>query len=278
MFWSSIRSEGRLKKKEPAAHITAMKMSSPRRVAWFSCGAASAVAAQVTLAKDPQTEVVYCGMFKAEHPDNRRFFMDVEDWLGVRISRIRNDKFSTPEEVFEARKYMSGPKGAPCTVELKKKPRFAYQRPDDIHIFGMTVDEKKRAVSFATANHELSLEWPLIEHGISKPDCLKIIKDAGIEIPAMYRLGYKNNNCPGCVKSTSPKYWNMIRRDFPEKFKHRCEQSRQIGCRLVQITVDKERVRIFLDELADDSVEDFNDDLTCGPQCSFTPEPEEDWI
>lgn len=61
----------------------------------------------------------------------------------------------------------------------------------------------------------------------------------------MYSLGFRNNNCIGCVKSTSPTYWDRVRRHFPDVFKKRCEQSRAIGCRLVEY----HGKRIFLDEL-----------------------------
>ena len=33
----------------------------------------------------------------------------------------------------------------------------------------------------------------------------------------MYKLGYNNNNCIGCVKGGQA-YWNKIRIDFPETF------------------------------------------------------------
>ena len=40
---------------------------------------------------------------------------------------------------------------------------------------------------------------------------------AGITLPLMYRLGYHNANCIGCVKGGEG-YWNKIRHDFPERF------------------------------------------------------------
>ncbi len=61
----------------------------------------------------------------------------------------------------------------------------------------------------------------------------------------MYRLGFSNNNCIGCVKATSPVYWNRVRRLFPEVFAARSRLSREIGCRLVRV----KGVRMFLDEL-----------------------------
>lgn len=48
----------------------------------------------------------------------------------------------------------------------------------------------------------MSVLLPLIEEGIDKQGCLDIIAAAGIKLPAMYGLGYKNNNCLGCVKAT----------------------------------------------------------------------------
>lgn len=247
-----------------------------RRVVWYSCGAASAVAAKLIIDRygSEEVDVVHCNTMRNEHPDNERFTVDVEKWIGKRVSVIESTKFSTVEDVFSSRRYMSGRKGAPCTVELKKKPRFAYQHPDDIHIFGFTVDEKKRALRFAEDNHELNLEWPLIDAGVPKSRCLEMIAEAGIDIPAMYRLGYSNNNCLGCVKATSPHYWNAIRRDFPEVFERRAVQSRGIGCRLARL----KGKRIFLDELPASATEVVEEDLSCGPQCGVSEPSIEDWV
>ncbi len=234
-----------------------------RRVVWFSCGAASAVAAKVVLASDPEAVVVYCDTSANEHPDNTRFFRDVEKWIGKEIKVIRSEKYSSVEEVFERRKYMSGPKGAICTTELKKVPRFAFQSPEDTHIFGFTADEGKRVRDFASRNPELNLEWPLVDAKITKDDCYRMIREAGIVLPAMYGLGFKNNNCLGCVKATSPVYWNRVRMIFPKVFKLRAEQSRSLGCKLVRYKGE----RIFLDQLPADEMKGEEENISCGPEC-----------
>lgn len=51
---------------------------------------------------------------------------------------------------------------------------------------------------------------------------------AGIEIPAMYKMGYNNNNCIGCVKGGMG-YWNKIRKDFPEVFNRMAVIEREVG-------------------------------------------------
>lgn len=232
-----------------------------RIIVWFSCGAASAALAKIMVPRG--AEVVHCDTRADEHPDNYRFFDEVQDWLGVEIKSIKHPDYEGIDDVFRKHKYMAGIAGARCTVELKKAPRITYQTPFDIHCFGYTAEETKRAERMEQGNPELRLNWQLIEEGITKQDCHLMIKKAGIKLPTMYNLGFKNNNCLGCVKATSPKYWNMIRRNFPESFKERAERSRDLGARLVRY----KGKRIFLDELPRNSQEDFFEDLSCGPQC-----------
>ncbi|MHC3970422.1 hypothetical protein ACIPM3_16010, partial [Pseudomonas aeruginosa] len=51
---------------------------------------------------------------------------------------------------------------------------------------------------------------------------------AGIELPAMYRLGYENANCIGCVKGGEG-YFRAIREDFPEQFEALCKVQDELG-------------------------------------------------
>ena len=237
---------------------------------WFSCGAASAVAAKFTLEKYgiDRVSFVYCNTFKEEHWDNPRFMRDVENWLGISITIIGSVKYSSVTDVFEKTGYMSGPFGARCTVELKKVPRFEFQRADDINVFGFTVDKKelKRIKIFESNNPELNLDWVLRDAEISKSRCYKILMDAEVKLPKMYLLGYRNNNCMGCVKASSPAYWNKVYIDFPEIFSSRAEQSRRLGCRLVVL----KGKRIFLDELPVGLVNLYkfkSENISCGPEC-----------
>lgn len=250
-------------------------LSPGRNIVWFSCGAASAVAARMAVEKygAENIHVVYCDTSKDENADNPRFMADVEKWIGVKIETIRSEKYQSVEDVFEARQYMSGPSGAPCTVEMKKVPRFQYQWGGDVHIFGLTADEtmplcrnpqRDRIKRFSHDNHDLRLDWILADNGITKADTLRIVEEAGIALPIHYSLGFANNNCWGCVKATSPKYWNLVRKHNTEVFARRCEQSRRIGCKLVRLKGE----RIFLDELPPDEEEDIKEDLSCGPQCA----------
>lgn len=242
-----------------------------RVVVWFSCGAASACVAKLaSILFGPELVVVYCDTMATEHPDNQRFFDDVAAWIGRPIQRIKSSRYESVDDVFDKRHYMAGRAGAPCTIEMKKRPRFDFQQATDIHCFGMTADEHRRIKRFEEGNPELSLRWLLAESGLEKQDCLDMVAEAGITLPAMYGLGYKNNNCIGCVKATSPAYWNKIRQDFPEVFALRAEQSKALGCRLVRVKGERK----FLHELAVENVEVVEEDLSCGPQCGASEEEE----
>ena len=213
----------------------------PRTVVWFSAGAPSAVAAKLTLAKGPCV-IAYTDP-GSEHPDNERFIQDCEKWFDQEVVRLKG-KYNDTWEVWGATKFLVGPTGARCTAELKRKPRFKFQRPDDIQVFGYTVEEGHRAVRFREQNPGVELATPLIEAGLTKSDCLAMVQRAGIKLPKMYELGYEYNNCIGCVKGGMG-YWNKIRVDFPEVFDRMAKLERDLG----RTVVRDNGVPVYLDEL-----------------------------
>lgn len=219
-------------------------------VVWFSCGAASAVAAKKTieLYGNDYNIIVANTFIDEEDPDNRRFLKDVEGWLGVEIIEVRNSKLKSNScvDIWNDRKYMSGVNGAPCTMILKKDARYEYEKSTEIafHVLGFTSDEKARSDAFLL-NERANMIPVLVNLGISKRECFEILKLEGIELPNIYKKGFPNANCRGCVKATSPTYWNLVRKEYPEVFNERSIQSRSIGCRLVRV----KGKRIFLDEL-----------------------------
>ncbi len=236
-----------------------------RTVVWFSCGAASAVAAKYAVKKYENCEIVYCDT-GGEHPSNKQFLKDVEKWIGGGITTLKNDKYKDHFDVFEKSKYLQGIKGARCTTELKKKLRLKYQKPDDIHVFGYTLEEKKRAEKFESFNPELSVDWILIENQITKENCLGIIWQSGIKMPKMYDLGYNHNNCIGCVKGGMG-YWNKIRKDFPDHYSRMAGIEREIKHSIFRNNETNER--IWLDELSEDAGNfktepSITCDLSCG--------------
>jgi hypothetical protein len=239
----------------------------------FSCGDASAVAAKEAITEyGDRCEVYYCDTFAYEHPDNRRFFADVQSWLGQPITILRSKKYTDIFDVFRKTRWLIGVGGARCTTELKKMPRVEYQRPDDLHVFGYTAEEGHRVERFHAENPDLSADFILHRKGITKAECHRRIRAAGIELPAMYKLGYKNNNCIGCVKGGNG-YWNKIRRDFPEAFERMAKMERELDaaiCKTEGKYPDGKRWRkeMFLDEMPPNAGRYQKEpDIECGVLC-----------
>jgi hypothetical protein len=222
----------------------------PRIVTWFSCGTASAVTAKLTLSLYSETHDVCIArcVVPEEHPDNDRFAAECAKWFGQPVLDLRSADYANCEAVWRHQRYMAGPGGARCSKEMKKHVRQAFERDwmPDLQAFGYTVDEKRRVDRFRQHNPDVRLVTPLITAGLNKEACHAIVNRAGIQLPAMYRLGFANANCIGCVMAEMPRYWNRVRRHFPEVFAARAKLSRELGVRLVRLNRE---TRIFLDEL-----------------------------
>jgi hypothetical protein len=239
-------------------------------VVWFSCGAASAVAAKVTLEKygeDNNVRIVN-NPIKEEHVDNLRFLKDVEKWIGKDIEFALSSKFpnASCKEVWDWKKFMSGPMGAPCTKFLKKNARQEWEKNNnsDYLVLGFTYDEQKRAERFMLTERN-NLLPVLIEEKITKQDCFDMLLNKGLKLPQIYKHGFPNANCIGCVKATSPTYWNLVRKEFPKVFDDRAEQSYRIGTKLVRVNGK----RMFLKDLPPDakSLPLKNYHIECGIFC-----------
>lgn len=211
---------------------------------WFSCGAASAVALKLTKEVYGRKNTIraFNNPVIEEHPDNRRFLTAVEGWTGVKIEVVKNPAYPdcSAEKVWRDKKAMSFPKGAPCTLELKRTVRLAVEmfNPMDYVVFGFTSEEGRR--------HDRRVEEGdpvlpvMLSKGVTKLDCFRILREAGIPLPEIYSIpspfgsGFPNANCVGCVKATSATYWNHVRCTFPEVFSARAALSRELGARLAR--------------------------------------------
>jgi hypothetical protein len=248
-------------------------MSEPVRViGWVSGGAASAVTCKLAIAKYglERVELIYIDT-GSEHEDTLRFLSDLEAWFGKPIQRIKSAAFFDTWAVWAKRRFLRGPKGAPCTGELKSDVRGNMNLPTDtIQLWGFTAEEWKRAETFQNHHYgEMECEFPLIEGSINKADCYALIERGGIKLPAPYLLGFDNNNCIPCVKAEGAAYWNRIRRNFPAQFVRMALLERELGYALVRKSVGGEKVSVFLDEL--DPNDGWDDDtpepISCGITC-----------
>lgn len=225
-------------------------MKNFKYLGWFSCGATSTIACKLAIDKYGADNVdLWYIDTGAHHIDNERFIAECEKWLSKKVLRAKSTKFNNPLEVAK-KELFNTPYGAPCTKYLKKEVRQKQIMP----LYECV--EVKHILGFEYTKHEINraLRWkeqvskdcifPLIEERLTKQDCLKMLKKAGIEMPIMYRLGYNNNNCIGCFKGGAG-YWNKIRKDFPDVFKACAEVERETGHTILK---DKGK-QLYLDDL-----------------------------
>lgn len=214
-----------------------------KTVSWFSAGVSSAVATK--LAIEDIDQIFYLHI-DDQHPDTMRFVKECEGWFGKPIE-ILQSPYKTVEAacLMYGKGYINGPHGANCTRQLKKMVRikWEYEQPIDqelTYVWGMDSTENNRATNLCERNTGQFHRFPLIEKDISKEGAHEILKASGVARPAMYDLGYHNNNCIGCVKGGMG-YWNKIRIDFPDVFEQRARMERKVGHTCIK--------GVYLDEL-----------------------------
>jgi 3'-phosphoadenosine 5'-phosphosulfate sulfotransferase (PAPS reductase)/FAD synthetase len=200
-------------------------------ITWWSGGITSALVCKYAIESHDATPIfIETG---SHHDDNLRFKKDCEMWYGKEILQVQNDKFRDHFEVIEKMRYLNGVAGARCTSVLKRMMREKVQKQyHDIvgYFWGFEYGKKEqnRADRVKETIPEYEHYFPLIEKRIDKKKAITIVKDAGIEIPTMYKLGFPNANCIGCVKGGKG-YWNLVRKTFPEHFNRMVELESNIG-------------------------------------------------
>jgi len=221
-------------------------MGKPKlKVCWISAGVSSFIAGYLT--RNTIDKFIYIDVAD-QHPDSLRFIGDCEKALCKPVEILKSEEYSCVGDVCRAFRFVNSAYGAKCTEVLKKRVRkkweFEHQGYDITYVWGMDLNEKNRADNLIESMPDFHHEFPLIDRQLTKADAHGICASLGIKRPAMYEMGYSNNNCKGCVKGGKG-YWNKIRRDFPGVFADRAKMEREIGHSILH----DENGPIFLDEL-----------------------------
>jgi len=195
----------------------------------FSCGAASAVATKLAIAQHGDSCVILNAEIAEEHSDNRRFAADCETWFQRPIVTVRDRKYDASAiKVFETVGFIKGPRGAACTTRIKRGLLRTFEQPGDVLVLGFTAEEQHRLDDWRENWPDRPVIAPLIDRGLTKEDCKAMVLRAGIELPMMYRLGYDNANCIGCVKGGLG-YFRAIREDFPAQFERLAQAEEKVA-------------------------------------------------
>lgn len=205
-------------------------------ICWWSGGITSAVACKVAidLFGIDRCRVVMIDTFN-EHPDTYRFKEDCSKWYGKQIEVITDigKQYENIQDVWRKHKSLNVATGAICSTQLKRRVREKWQETVDYdyQVFGFEFDKKEfnRAKSLEMNHPKAKSIYPLLMFGYDKDKCIEIVQEAGIEIPIMYKMGFRNNNCfgTGCVQGGIG-YWQKMKRDFPDKFNEMADMEHEL--------------------------------------------------
>ena len=209
-------------------------------ICWWSGGVTSAVACKIAI---ELYGIENCRMIfidtDNEHSDTYRFMAECSLWYKKDIETITGigDKYKSIQDVWRKYKSLNVANGAVCSSELKRAVREKWQKENeyDYQVFGFDLDEPKRLKGMVLNHQKAKPIFPLWLYGYTKKDCVRIIEEAGIEVPKMYHLGFKNNNCfgksdesiGGCVQGGIG-YWQKIKREYPIKFNLMAEMEHEL--------------------------------------------------
>lgn len=219
------------------------------------------------LAKDVD-EFIYIDI-SDQHEDSMRFIKDCEKAINKEIKVLKSNEYNSVEDCVRSfggfKNAMNG--FSPCTNWLKKRVRKQWEDEhkgyEITYVWGFDSSEKNRVGRTIDSMPEFNHEFPLIERDLSKQDVHGLFERTfDFKRPAMYDMGYPNNNCIGCIKGGMG-YWNKIRIDFPEVFEKRAKLERTLGNTMLK---DSKGNYIYLDELAPDR---GNMNMEIFPDCSI---------
>ena len=201
-------------------------------ICWWSGGITSAVACKesINIYGADRCRVIMIDT-ENEHSDTYRFKKDCEKWYGLEMEVITGigEEYSSIRDVWVKYLSLNTAMGAICSTQLKRLVRERWQKENEYthQVFGFEFDKNEfgRAKALHLNHVTAKSIFPLLMLGYDKKDCIAIVQEAGIKVPEMYSLGFKNNNCfgkddesiGGCVQGGIG-YWQKMRDMFPKKF------------------------------------------------------------
>jgi len=206
---------------------------------------------------DPADAALFCNTGDdSEHPDTLRFVREImkpycdknnlplhelqrvtkgkSQTLYGRIVNHDRDSLSEPIPV---RGYSGMPLSRVCTVDHKIRVLEKWIKKNAKHLpvetmIGISIDEIERA---KTGSNDYEIRrYPLLDLGLNRIDCAKIISDAGLPVPP-------KSSCYFCPFH-SRLVWSELRRDRPDLF----EKAAQIEDTLNERRRKRDKPPVFL--------------------------------
>lgn len=159
-----------------------------------------------------------------------RFLDRCEEVLDTGIERIADGRH--PWQVFRDERFIGNSRVPLCNRVLKRElleRLLSAQFPDKSVVlhFGYEWSERSRMLKAEEKwkANGYQVDFPLRRLPLLSSEDLKVlVQRAGIEIPRLYGLGFRHNNCGGACVQAGVGQWALLWRVFPERYRWHEEQ------------------------------------------------------
>ena len=186
-----------------------------RHICGISGGKDSSALAIYMRDKVPDMEYFFCDT-GAELPETYAYLAKLEMVLGRRITRLNAEKgFDHYFEIF--RGALPSPQMRWCTTHLKIKPLEKWVGEEDaVSYVAIRADESNRK-GYVSTKPNIRAVFPFVKDGVDHAGVLKILEDAGINLPEYYEWRTRSG-CYFCFFQRKAEWVGLADR-HPDLFK-----------------------------------------------------------
>jgi 3'-phosphoadenosine 5'-phosphosulfate sulfotransferase (PAPS reductase)/FAD synthetase len=190
-----------------------MSTKKPRHVLGLSGGKDSSALAVYMRDRVPSMEYFFCDTQK-ELPETYEYLAKLEAFLGKKIAYLNDERgFDHWLQIYGG--YLPSSRMRWCTRQLKLKPFEKYVGTDEVVSYvGIRADEDREGYISTKAN--IKARFPFKEDGITHPDVLRILEDAGLWLPEYYQWRSRSG-CYFCFFQRKEEWAGLLER-HPELF------------------------------------------------------------
>ena len=181
-----------------------------------------------TASKEDEITLLFCDTL-IEDEDLYRFLEEGAKALGLPLVKIADGR--TPWEVFKDKRYQGNSRTAHCSQVLKTELAREWMDNNAINatlVLGIGWQESER-LDRARKNWQYPVIAPLCDRPwLRASDMSEIVKSYGLKIPRLYGMGFPHNNCGGFCVRAGLKQFQLLKREFPERFEHHKSEQQKL--------------------------------------------------
>ncbi len=165
-------------------------------------------------------------------------------------------------DVYEERNFLGNNRVDVCSIVLKREAAERWIRsrffPEEVVLYlGFDATERARQERAKARWLPYRVENPLVEEppeGDPKEAAKALCRDAGMEVPLLYRLGFAHGNCSAFCCRAGKSHFVHLLRTMPERYRYFEEREERLRARIGDYTILREqrdgvRLRISLRQL-----------------------------